>query len=481
MAGYVTVQIAHEGARAATSEGNADDQSLRSTSLARAGRALRQPVAQSLLRAAGARALALPVSASFSLVTLSIVIRSAGESAFALIAVIMSLMVLLPFADVGVGAAVVNAAAASPDPRTDRHLQRVLLTSFRTVGASAGVGLILDVVLTRLGVWPRLIGAGVANGQVNLAAGGAVALMMLALPFGVGQRLLLGLARTGTSMLLQAVGPPVALLWTVAAVHADAGLPVLAAAVPAGMLVTALLQLVVAVRTSGIGAAKLIAQLPRRRQHPGVSIRATAGPMIVVSIGLPLALQTDRLILAHVAPLDAVASYALALQVYLPVWSVMSAAGLALWPVFARRRASLDEDVRALGVAVVVFTAIGACGGLVLTLAAPPVAALVGHGSVSVPVLLAGSFGLLLLAQSAQLPVGMYLMSPPALRAQAWFVMAMVPVSVAVSIPLAARYGAVGPVLGSVTAILVCQVAPGLTYVHVRRRRSHRAPGPVPT
>jgi O-antigen/teichoic acid export membrane protein len=199
--------------------------------------------------------------------------------------------------------------------------------------------------------------------------------------------------------------------------------------------------------------------------------------MLVITIALPLALQAHRLILSHVTDINTVASYALALQIYLAGWSVITVSGLALWPVFARlRKEGGAESGRNLRIAVLVFAAAGAVSGLAMYSLGPTVAGLLGGSAVTVSYPLSLAFGLLLLVQAIQLPVGMYLTSERGLRVQATCVCFMVVLSTLLSIFLAGIWGARGPVYGSLVAVVLCQLLPGAAWTLRELRHGGEAP-----
>jgi O-antigen/teichoic acid export membrane protein len=61
--------------------------------------------------------------------------------------------------------------------------------------------------------------------------------------------------------------------------------------------------------------------------------------MAVITVAMPIAYQSDRLLLSHLSDLGQVAIYAVGAQLYGALFGLVGAAGMSLWPVFARRRA----------------------------------------------------------------------------------------------------------------------------------------------
>lgn len=433
--------------------------------------------AKSIVSAAGGRLLALPISAVFAFLTARLIIRDSGVTVYALISLVLSLSLFLPISDLGVGAAIVNATAQSDRPEDDPHLHRVLLTSLRVLSVFTITLIAAAIAITIAHGWPDLLGVKTAKAQVNLATGVALSLIALSLPLGIGARVLLGIGRNGTLVLLQATGTPLAYLITVIAVHAQVGLVLLAAATPLGMLLSSLAQLIVARRLSRIDFLSTIKEVAYVKRFEGIVIRREAGPMVVISLGLPIALQTDRIILAHVSSLRQVALYALALQFYGPAWSLISASGLSLWPIFARQRLS-GTGLQALRFAFVSFVGAGLVCGIALVALTPALSGLVGGNELRVTETLALCFGVLLLIQSAQLPLGMFLTSPRGLRFQAKCVAAMIPISIAVSLVLSKSLGAPGVVVGSIVAISACQLVPEL-WLTTRRPHTVMEPSRI--
>ena len=430
---------------------------------------------KSILAAGAGRLVALPVSAVFAFLTTRTIIQDAGADQYAVISLIISLSLLLPFGDLGLGATLVNQMSVSQTPGEDQAIHLVLLSSLRVLAAWCLAGLAVDGVITGCDMWPTLLGQ-LDKPAVNVATGLAMALFCLTMPLSLGPRMLLGMQKQGTATALQVLGAPVAYLVTTVSVTFGYGLDGLVVAAPLGMLTVSVVQLVYAHRKSGISLSGVVRLIPRTKRVRGVSIRKTAGPMLIITLALPLAFQTDRIILGHLAPISAVANYSLALQIYSIGWSLITACGMALWPVFAQARdRGGDRPSRTLRRALMTFTPVGVVAGGAIICLGPVLASVVGGTRVAVPPTLALAFGILLLIQTVQLPLGMFMTSEAGLRAQAVYVSLTVLVSVCGSIVLARAWGAPGPVVGSIIAVLVCQIVPGAMW----SRRALRAYGDV--
>jgi O-antigen/teichoic acid export membrane protein len=194
-------------------------------------------------------------------------------------------------------------------------------------------------------------------------------------------------------------------------------------------------------------------------------IRHTALPMMLITVGLPVALQTDRLVLSHVSTRTELSHYAIVAMLYVPAWSIISSAGMSLWPKFAGMGRRTDEErVLSYQRAFRVFAFAGGAGGVALV-ALGPIVTRQWAGSDGGRWTLWCAFGILLWVQAAHLPGGMFLTQPSGLRFQAICVTTMCVVNVPVSVALAQPFGAVGPVLASAITILGFQLLTARRYI----------------
>jgi O-antigen/teichoic acid export membrane protein len=183
-------------------------------------------------------------------------------------------------------------------------------------------------------------------------------------------------------------------------------------------------------------------------------------------------MQSDRLVLSHVSDAANLAVYNLGSQMFLPVWQVVTAAGAALWPIFARARARGDERNHSPFPIAGGFAAAAAGACLVIALCSPWLARLASGGEIEIPVSMLVAFSVFMVCQAIQYPLGQFLTDAAGLRVTAFFVVLMVPVNLGLSIVLAERYGAVGPVIGSAVAALIFQVGGNSAYARYRLRNA---------
>jgi O-antigen/teichoic acid export membrane protein len=211
--------------------------------------------------------------------------------------------------------------------------------------------------------------------------------------------------------------------------------------------------------------------VPRLRTVPSVPVIALAWPMLVQMVALPLAMQTQRILISHLTEGDQLAQFNLASQLFGVILQTIAAAGLALWPIYAAARAKgriespLMTSLWFMG------------GGLVLAAAlavvTPWVVAFVTGGAFALDGWLVGGFVAFVALQAAKYPTGMYMTDERGLRFQVVPVLVMVPLTLGLSWWLIEALGAAGAVIALCISVTVCQVIPNLWYVRreLARRR----------
>lgn len=428
--------------------------------------------------ALAARGLVLPVSAIATLATGRSIVTKLGVDGYAIVALIATLPALLPFTDFGVGAAIVH-AVANRERSDPGNLYRVLVTSIRVL-TTAGTAIIsLSVLLAVTNEWSIIIGVHGRPGT-NWAVTLCFSLFGLSLPCSIGNALLLGSGRNYLAILLTGMSSLISLAVVLAGGALSAPLWWFASASSFAALAIGMTSLWLGSAVAGVDLTKLIRDA-RRKSVRGARIRHLAGPMAIISASLPVAYQSDRLILSHVSSLGELAMYAVGAQLYAPFLSLISSAGQSLWPLFLQRRsvASTRANLTELRLAVLLFSTIGVCMAVILVRSAPPIAHWATHSRIYPSPNLMLAFAILLLVHASYYPAGMFMTDSLGLRFQAVTSVSMASVNVPLSVGLSRYLGASGPVVGSTIAIFLCMWLPGFIRfwrmeTNVQRSESHR-------
>jgi O-antigen/teichoic acid export membrane protein len=420
----------------------------------------------SVRRSAGTRILVLPVSAILGIINTRLIIDHFGSAAFAQYGLLVGIGSLIPFADLGMSAALMNAVSASDDPAHDPHVRRVLTTAIRVLVGSAGVILLVTGAISVAGWWPRLLGNGILPHSGPTAAALCAAMIGISMPAGIGQRVWTGLGRNHVSIAILGLQTPVVLICLLGIVtfHTGGGsyLPVIPYIVTLAISVA---STYLAGRQIGPAFRGALRDAPRLSSVRGGKVFDVAWPMLIQMIALPIAMQTDRLILSHVSDLKNLAEYNLASQMYLPVWQVVSSAGVALWPIYARARAGGKTSGASPRRMSIAFGAAAAAVCVFISVIAPWLAARASGGHIHIGLGLIVSFSIFMVFQATKYPLGMYMTDARGLRYQALMIVLLLPVNLGLSWYLAVKIGAAGPVIGSAVGVFCCQVVANWVYV----------------
>jgi O-antigen/teichoic acid export membrane protein len=432
-----------------------------------------------LLASGGARLIVLPVSAVCGLMVARLTTLAVGIDQFGVVMLVATLSQLLMFADLGAGAAVATGRArAHESPSGTEQFQRTMLTAIRTTLCAAVVLGVAAAVIGLLGAWPTLLGMHDRHfgADVNIAAVLTLSAFSVSIPFALGADTLRGSGRLHEAILLAGVSGPASLALTGALYLLKAPPLAYALPIPVGVLLGYICSATRARHTDRHIMSGLLRKVFWPRRFPGAAISATAAPMVVVMIGLPVALQSDRIVLSHRVDPASLSNYSYVAQLYTPLWSIISVAGLALWPHFAAdnltagaRRKSWLTGLAILGAAGLIVAA----GFLLLS---PVALQWMSAGTASPRWSLLLAFAALLLVQSLHLTTGIMLISPEKLRFQAACVLALVITNLPLSWLLAGTLGPAGPVLASAITVAACQLLPGVVVAN--RATSTRVAAP---
>lgn len=417
------------------------------------------------------KAVVLGVSGVLAVFTTHLILAHFGVAAYAQYGLLASMTALIPFADLGMSAAVINAVAGSSSPRTDEQVRLTLLSALRVLLVSAAVIAAVAVAISAFGLWPAILGKGLLPGG-GMAALVCVLVFALTLPLGIGQRILTGLGLNHIQIRTQFIPAPLMLGFVSLMVVLDRTpsnlLPVVSYI---GGTLIAGSSLYLAARYIAPQFRTVLRDVRHFRSIPGGQVMNVAWPMLAQMIALPIAMQTDRLLLSHLAPTAQLAQYNLASQLFGMITQTISTAGIALWPVFAKARTG---DIRSPWGFTLGFLGGGVGLAVLLGVLLPWFAPLISGGRITLSPWLIVGFILFVGAQAAKYPLGMYMTDARGLRFQVLPIFVLVPVNLAISWLLISPLGAAGPILGSAIAVTICQVLPNVWYVRrdLAQRRS---------
>lgn len=405
------------------------------------------------------RIIGTPVVAVLNLANTAVIVRETGAEVFGLVSLVATITLLFPFADLGIGATVITASAQLAGPDRDERAGDVIRRSYHVLfGVAAGV-IAVAVVIMALDGWPVLIGF--SSGPADRwAVTVAAAVFALTVPAGLGVRMLVGLNRVPLATVVLMANSVFAL--GITGVLYLLGSPGVWYSLSSlgGLLIGQIIGTVAALRLTGLGMSAFapVRLSGRRLLHGSLWL-------FLMGVGLPVALQAGRPLLAHFSTPLQLSEYALMAQIYGVCWTVFSTAGFALWPIFVKRRTAATATLHIWARATALFAAAALSTTAVLVVASPPAGDILSGHRIAISPALALGFGLLLVAQGSYLVSGMLLTRPDEARWQALWALTMAAISVGAGAFAAHRDGAVGVVCAAAVAVLVAQVIPALVWV----------------
>lgn len=428
---------------------------------------------------AAAKIFVMGLSGVLGIITSRIIISNFGVDAYAQYGLLSGLPALLPFADLGIAAVVINAIAGSNDPKRDEYVRHTITSALRILIVSGSVIALVSFVIYLAGWWPAILGEGLMPDGGSLSAFLCLAIFGFVLPLSVGQRILVGLHKTNVQIATQSIVAPIMLL--VIGTGAALALP-MAAYLPVVSYIAngtmSAVCLIIAARALRPQVGSAFRDILKLRQVRSVPVFHLAWPMLVQMIALPIAMQTDRILLSHLAPPASLAEYNLASQLFGIVLQTIAAAGLSLWPHFAKARS--QSRVESPIWPTLWFIGGGIVLASALALISPWLASFISDGKIQLGLPLVLWFVIFVALQAAKYPVGMYMTDERGLKFQVIPIVLMMPISLGLSWWLIGVIGAAGAIAGSAIAVLLCQVIPNVWYVQadlVKRRKATEATG----
>lgn len=404
-----------------------------------------------------------PVVAIVGLFATRIAIGSLGANGFAIFALVVGLAALLPFADLGIGSAVMDTVARR-DSLPPGTVEDVLFRSARLLLIVGAIITSIAFLLSYEGLWGVMLGVQ-SSPVLDRAGGWALFLFSIGLTLSIGPRILTGLGKNHVVVALQALAGVTTLLLVLFARLVNGELVLYVCAPFLANLVSSIIGLILAFRNLDLPIGSLRARVRQPRGRQMYSLKRVALPMAVITVVLPVAYQSDRLIISHYATLKEVAAYSIAFQLFSTLMGLIASSAMALWPVFVESRQQSSLTRHSFFQLQLAFVGLGLVLAVSLLAGGQFAARIVSGGAVEVPRILLASLSLLLVLQAASYPMAVLLTDRPGLAFQARLHIIMLLVNFPLSLVLVNVLRTSGPVLASVVAISFTLFVPQLIRV----------------
>jgi len=429
-------------------------------------------IRQTLLASSGLQLTVVAVT----FVSLPFVTRALTAEEYGALATLTSLVALLGFADLGIGAAVTTRLAQAQGRDDIEHSSVIISTGLLAASLASLIMLSLGCLLAWTLPWSTILGVDQVPDHTLVAAVFCTVLAAaLSIVGAVGNRVLYGLQRGN-----------VATFWLIAATLTGAGCSISAAAIGAPLYVFVL---------TGVGASALVSLLCTwwvltratgvpRTSYGAISLKElrpmarASGWFFVIAVFSALAFQTDVLVVAALLGAPAAGVFSITNRLFGLILQVLFPALMQLWPAIgeAFTRGDLDWIRSRLRQTIVLAAGASAVASAFLVLVGHQVVSFWLTPSLAPPVGLLVAMACWTTMSLASAPLFMFLNAVGHVRSHAWMAVAVGVTNLPLSWLLTHHIGLAGPAVGSLIANFCLATVPG-TFVVMRSL--HHAPATV--
>ncbi len=432
-----------------------------------------------VLYSALASGFARGVSVLTLFITVPVALAYLGEERYGVWVMITSLTLGLSLVDLGLGNGLINAITEAHGRDEPALAQRYISSAFFLLtGISLSFGLVFLVVQSVV-PWPRVFNVitPAAAREAGPATAVFVVCLLVAAPLSVAQRVQAGYQRGfdnslwqaagslfGLAGLLIGVGLGMSLPWMVFAV---AGLPLVAAALQAGVLFGwRHRELRPSWRSFSITAAARIFKL--------------GGLFFVLQVAAVVAFASDNLVAAHVLGAELVAEYSVTMQLFSLPALILGTLFMPLWPAYgeAVTRGDFNWVAQTLKRSLLVAVVVAGLPSAVLVMLGQPIVQWWAGSSITPSFFLLLGLGIWAVLQAAGNAVAMFLNGASVVRLQVICASLLALVGLAAKITLARRWGLPGIawatviVYGAVVAVPYLVAVPRILRLLSANQRS---------
>lgn len=414
-------------------------------------------------RAGAFRLLGLVLGFGVNMTVLYLTTRENQAETFALYALVASLLFLLPFSDLGLGASVINSTADFSAGKMSRAEFRHRLT--RILAALTAVGFTIATITIGLSFtdrWSSIIGNVGDQRGAGLAAAATMLVFGISVPFGVGSRVLQGTGRTHEYLAISALGPIIQIAIVASIWFANAPLTYVAFAPSTAYLLIAILATV----RARFVVKRLEPPDSLPQSSPTDRVWKVAVAFFTISIATACIFQSHRLLLSHVGTSAELTSYALIAQFVAPVLSVLAAMAQTLWHDY--RVAAPESRAGRLRRDLLFMAAAGAGGAAIASTAAVVASKTVANDQIAMPASLLIAAASYIVVNAVHQPIGMLLTDQPGLIRQAVLAVLVIISSIPVIVVAIRWQGAAGPYAATALLMATLQTAP-LAFIAFQR------------
>jgi O-antigen/teichoic acid export membrane protein len=413
------------------------------------------------------------LATSFGVASVAISVRVLGDTQFGVLATLSTLSGLMAFADFGIGSGLMTQLAIADghgDVQRARAIVSAAFSSMLTLGLLVALlGVLAAVILP----WNGILGApAIDAGDLRNTVVAFFVVAGLAIPAGIGQRMLMGLQRGLAANCWLVAATTVSLVGVFIAavtraplrwfVLASMGLPVIVAAIQSAW--------VLGRSHTHLRPARRLVTRALLRSLAGVS-----GLFLVLNVAVAVAYQSDVVIVASTLGASSAAVFAVGLRMFGVVSGTLAGASQQMWTAMAEAFARGDVSwIRSRLVRLVLGTlAVSVPSALLLVVLGRPLARM-WVGPELIPSLgLLSTFALWTVYSLTMTQVSFLLNAAQIVTPQVIMALSMTAANLVLSLHLTRHIGITGPLVGSLIAHIIFSGVPTvLLAVRVLRKAS---------
>ncbi|MDV8077556.1 hypothetical protein R4P47_13390 [Rhodococcus sp. IEGM 1370] len=421
---------------------------------------------RAVIRGGGVRALSAPLYAFSVLVVTSVTVAGAGDL-FTRVSIVATLALLIPFADLGLGAIIFNFCGVdAPQVR----VQQIVYSITWVLGCMSVLISAVAMLAVPMNLWSRLLNSDISHNE-SIVYTMAVILFAVNMPLLTGSKILIARNRNHHLSIISVAAPLVSIVVVLVFAVQRAWPPLYCLPLILGYTVSNTTATVMAWRSLRLTLCGFVVNW--RVRLPGT---ASIMPMMIITVGLPISSQVGRLQVQENSASE-LSSYILSTQLCTAVWSVLATAAAAFWPAFSSRRGNFKIVYGLWFRSSLTFILVGILVGSLFSATLPVASSIVSGGDIRTSYSLAIMLGLLLVVQSAHVVSGMLLTQPIEMWLQALSVMFVTLSVLALGPMMVGQFGAVGATGSLVLSILIFHFVVDIFLVPYRLSRKRSVVG----
>lgn len=384
------------------------------------------------------------VSMATMFVSYPLTLHYLGEERFGLWVTLSSLVVLLAFADFGIGNGLLNTVAKANGQDDTLGIRRAVSSGFTILGALGILILASFFAVHRWIAWPDVfnVTSPTARAECGTAMLVLICCFAINIPAGVVQRTQLGLQMGFISNLWLAAGSVLALGSVLVVIKLELGLPWLVGAVAGVPAVVSILNgLVFFTRHPEFAPARSLVSRETMREL------AQSGLMfLVLQVAVSVAYTSDAIVISRVLGATEVPQYAVPDKLFSVIPLVLGMVLMPLWPAYGEAAARGDAAwvravfVRSLKIALL-FAAVSAA---VLVVSARTILMTWMGKNVDPPFMLLLGMGVWKLLEAWGIATAAFLNGTNTVRLQAILAILMAAAVIVLKVVFVHRYGVTG-------------------------------------